>query len=342
MFFLIDSDDTFDGMAGLIGVAIKYIILFVIIGYPILYLLDGGIAPIVGLGLGLTAGALVLNIVTIIGIIKTILKKEQPKMNPVIFFVCFIILLIIGYFLPVNLFYLRIKGISSMIVASGFISLVYVLLANYDTFKKKAAGKKFKIFKLYIKKILSIIFIPLAICYISSFLVYLLMDQPIPDQLYNKLNTTLESMNSIYYYQNDICKEKRIKELGANSDSEVIEYLGNYIKNDLYIKNEEKENIENYQKNSSIYSTYWTQNDIKGITYLYFKQDDTIKKMKEEYGIYAFSVAIKDENTLVMQSEDLETLKYNYYVYDLNQNKVTGTINKKEYIEMYNKNKEIN
>lgn len=351
MFLVFDIDDVFGGAASSFLLFLRFILISLGIGLPILYFDQGGIGAIIGLVFGLALGNLIYSIVTILTA-KKILKQKSGISKRIIdatklYLFLFVILTVIGYLFPIGFnistFRLDCKPVFSMLIVTLLLNTLYSFWIETTFFDKSGIVNKIKTcisdFFVNLRRMALQVFIPLLVCYFILILFNMFtLDQAWIKDLYNSLmdkgnvvcsfeDTKYDVKRSQYASINDFF-EKTIIDMKTNSfqDKEIKEKM---VGNTIF----DRKKMEHY----------WNDiNNVNQFVFMYMYSLNPKYPAFDEYGIRIEDVAIVDLDRIYVHYYDLKYLKDEYLELDLTNAKVINEIKyQKLYMQNYHNIREL-
>ena len=320
MFLLINLDDVELG----IGVVIKWFFIIGILSIPLGFLkwFDDSLtigAIIFAFGIALY----IMNILTIIEWINDTKEMKNDKKNKQIIaltiaIIGFIITSVIGFFIPIKITYITLKGVVSMAICSFIINIFSGIWLQ----KKRIGRVGWRGYINNIKYFLKHRFLKqqLIIGLVSFFVIscIVMLGMKIDDLKNTKLSNVAANLSNyitsnVVYYNNKYENARNGKTVKEIAQDEI-----NYIRNDVATNKEELNKLTSYNiENKSVES----------FTKEYLNNKNIMKAFVDEYGINIRLNYITDDskysNLFIMTLHDYSTEKTLYYKFDLNNGEIS-------------------
>ena len=320
MFLLINLDDVELG----IGVVIKWFFIIGILSIPLGFLkwFDDSLtigAIIFAFGIALY----IMNILTIIEWINDTKEMKNDKKNKQIIaltiaIIGFIITSVIGFFIPIKITYITLKGVVSMAICSFIINIFSGIWLQ----KKRIGRVGWRGYINNIKYFLKHRFLKqqLIIGLVSFFVIscIVMLGMKIDDLKNTKLSNVAANLSNyitsnVVYYNNKYENARNGKTVKEIAQDEI-----NYIRNDVATNKEELNKLTSYNiENKSVES----------FTKEYLNNKNIMKAFVDKYGINIRLNYITDDskysNLFIMTLYDYSTDKTLYYKFDLNNGEIS-------------------
>lgn len=336
MFVIFDIDDIFDGASAGVGMLIKLLIGMAVLGVYVGFLTTGDGYGMVGITFSVCLAFFISNILTIIEGYKELKHRESEKdshsigksnidrlkKNLIITIIATITLMIIGYFITIKIWNIKINKLATMSLLPFIFNIAFTYLLDFSSYRKNKPKEYYIHYIIdYIKDriIGQVMPIFLIILFIISLAFVLLFpgQQVLGDKQYNFMINTIEKVTKNISYYDDSFDNKRdgrsALEVAKNNLFNIIEMSKN--KNEI---NKLQELNPNTNKEDLKKTIPFTK------VYLSTNKDS----LKDEYGIsISFSTHPYDDkensNKYVMSIFDYAYGTINYYEYDFESAKVT-------------------
>lgn len=319
MFFIINVDDIIDGAAAWV----KWFLVFLFIALPIAFFGRGGIGVYVAIYFGLALSVLLLNIFCIYKAVRFLLPKEVKDKNinthnikkrSKIFLISFVVLSVLGLFIPSDITIFNIIFHSSkvfyIILLPILADIVYIFFIYGDEYRN-IKNLSLSVWNP-IRKILLSLFIPTFIFYWGVLLLY--MSATGSAKFHDWYNNVIDMSNQVFTYYNTKYDEVRSNQ----KTEEIIEQNILEVANTKSYPQEEMEIPK-----GKFADLFWKDtNDIRYYTYSYIVTKAINNEELKKRGIKIGTSNIIDENTIYLEYSDLATLREKVIKYDLQNNKI--------------------
>lgn len=320
MFLLINLDDVEIG----IGVVIKWFFIIGILSIPLGFLkwFDDSLtigSIIFAFGIALY----IMNILTIVEWINDTKEMKNDKKNKQIIaltiaIIGFIITSVIGFFIPIKIAYITLKGVVSMAICSFIINIFSGIWLQKKRIGRVGWRGYINNIKYFLKHrfLKQQLIIGLVSFFVISCIVMLGMkNDDLKNTKLSNIATNLSNYitSNVVYYNNKYESARNGKTVKEIAQDEI-----NHIRNDVATNKEELNKLASYNiENKSVES----------FTKEYLNNKNIMKAFVDEYGINIRLNYITDDskysNLFIMTLHDYSTEKTLYYKFDLNKGEIS-------------------